>query len=100
LYAYIEYVTGERELYDLKKDPYQSQNIASEAPSALLQQLATQLAALRQCAGQSCRTAENIPVRSASLKRSGIGSRGSLRSSSKAKTQNPRKRRGMFCGIP
>jgi hypothetical protein len=100
LYAYIEYVTGERELYDLKKDPYQSQNIASEAPSALLQQLATHVAALRQCAADSCRTAENAPVRSVSMRRSGIGSRGSLRSSPKAKTQSPRRRRGIFYGIP
>jgi arylsulfatase A-like enzyme len=90
LYAYIEYVTGERELYDLKKDPYQLQNIASEAPSALLQQLATQLAALRQCAGESCRTAENALLKNVSIRRSGIGPRGRLRSRPKAKGQDPK----------
>jgi arylsulfatase A-like enzyme len=89
-YTYIEYVAGERELYDLKKDPYQLQNIASEAPSALLQQLAAQLAALRQCAADSCRTAENTPVRSVSMRRGGIDSRGSLRSRPKAKGQDPK----------
>jgi N-acetylglucosamine-6-sulfatase len=90
LYTYIEYVTGERELYDLKKDPYQLQNLASAASPTLLQQLATQLAALRQCAADSCRTAENTRMRRVSMRRTGIGSRGNLRSSRKVKDQGPK----------
>jgi len=61
-YAYIEYVTGERELYDLHADPFQLRNLATTAPPALLSELAAWLAELRVCAGESCRLAEQRPV--------------------------------------
>ena len=39
-YTYVEYGTGERELYDLEKDPFQLANQARTADPALLQAFA------------------------------------------------------------
>jgi arylsulfatase A-like enzyme len=58
-YTYIEYATGERELYDLHHDPYELQNIAATADPELLKALTAELAALRRCAGVTCRGAED-----------------------------------------
>ena len=55
---YVEYVTGERELYDLRADPDELQNAYATADPTLLARLSSQLAALRQCAGASCRAAD------------------------------------------
>ena len=47
-YAYVEYATGERELYDLVSDPYEMTNLASDpAHASLVARLHAQLAALR-----------------------------------------------------
>jgi N-acetylglucosamine-6-sulfatase len=58
---YIEYGGGFRELYDLKPtaDPYELSNIykATSPPTSL----AARLQALKGCAGESCRAAENGP---------------------------------------
>lgn len=54
-YVYVEYATGERELYDITKDPYELNNLAPKASASLLQVMADQLAHLRACAGASCR---------------------------------------------
>ncbi len=62
-YTYVEYVTGEKELYDLKNDPYQLQNLASKADTTLLKQLSARLAELRKCAAATCRTVENLANR-------------------------------------
>jgi N-acetylglucosamine-6-sulfatase len=56
--VYIEYETGERELYDLRTDPWELTNLASSAPPAQLTTLAFWLAAMRGCAGPTCRTAD------------------------------------------
>lgn len=61
-YLYVEYVTGERELYDLRADPYELANLADVAPPALLSSLAMHLHALQGCAGASCRAAEDVPL--------------------------------------
>ena len=61
-YVYIEYITGEKELYDLKKDPYQLQNLAATADKNLLAQLAARLAQMKTCAGATCRTIENTAI--------------------------------------
>ncbi|MDX6617585.1 MAG: hypothetical protein QOD60_2676 [Solirubrobacterales bacterium] len=51
-YAYSELVTGERELYDLKKDPYELHNRAGRPAYAAVQnRLAARLALLRRCSG-------------------------------------------------
>jgi N-acetylglucosamine-6-sulfatase len=58
-YLYVEYKTGEHELYDLRKDPYELHNEYSTASSELKQRLERQLDALRQCSGEECRAAES-----------------------------------------
>jgi N-acetylglucosamine-6-sulfatase len=58
-YLYVEYGTGERELYDLRRDPYQLNNAYESADPELLRRLQGRLAALRGCSGTSCEPAEN-----------------------------------------
>ena len=60
-YTYVEYKTGERELYDRQEDPYQLSSIHRTASPALLESLHARLALLKACAGQSCRTREDTP---------------------------------------
>jgi arylsulfatase A-like enzyme len=52
---FVEYGTKERELYDLRRDPYQLENRIDTASSEQVDELAARLAALRGCAGASCR---------------------------------------------
>src|SRR5206468_5789862 len=54
-YSYVEWANGERELYDLRRDPDQLKNVASDPASAgTVATLAAQLASARTCAGSSC----------------------------------------------
>ena len=57
-FLYAEHrTTGEFELYDLERDPYQLQSRHSDPGyTGVRQRLAARLAALRSCAGSSCRT--------------------------------------------
>jgi N-acetylglucosamine-6-sulfatase len=57
-YTYVEYDTGERQLYDLRADPDQLRNIVSTADPKLVEDLAAQLAAVRNCKGADCRAAD------------------------------------------
>jgi N-acetylglucosamine-6-sulfatase len=57
-YLYVEYKTGEHQLYDLRKDPHQLDNVYATATSELKQRLEAQLDALRQCSAVECRVAE------------------------------------------
>jgi len=57
-HLYVEYGTGERELYDLKKDPYQVDNVYENARTDLVRRTEGRLAALRGCSGADCRAAE------------------------------------------
>jgi N-acetylglucosamine-6-sulfatase len=53
---YVEHGGGEVELYDLRRDPYQLDNLAGTPAVAELQRrLAGRLAALRSCSGADCR---------------------------------------------
>jgi hypothetical protein len=61
-WTYIEYGTGERELYDLARDPHQLDNVVESADAALVAALATRLAELRTCAGAGCRRLEDLPL--------------------------------------
>lgn len=56
---YVEYSRGPRELYDLDTDPYELTNLydATAPPGGL----DTRLEALKGCAGDGCRAAENGP---------------------------------------
>lgn len=57
-YTYVEYATGERQLYDLSADPFQLRNIAYEAPPDLVDDLARRLHAMVACSGAGCRLAD------------------------------------------
>jgi N-acetylglucosamine-6-sulfatase len=57
--VYIEYVTGEKEYYDLRADPYQMDNKAASLPPTRLAALSAQVTALKSCAGASCRKADS-----------------------------------------
>jgi hypothetical protein len=57
-YTYVEYMTGERQLYELRNDPDQLRNIAGTADKKLVDGLAKQVAALRTCKGARCRRAD------------------------------------------
>jgi arylsulfatase A-like enzyme len=52
--VYVEYADGEEEYYDLKTDPYQLENRPEDASQAMKDKLA----ALKECAGNSCRKAD------------------------------------------
>ena len=58
-HLYVEYGTGERELYDLRRDPYQLDNAYESADPELVRHLQRRLAALRGCSGTSCEAAED-----------------------------------------
>jgi arylsulfatase A-like enzyme len=59
-YVYVEYATGDRELYDLVRDPFELQNISDTASRSVLADLAARLAALRRCGGGACRNIEDL----------------------------------------
>jgi arylsulfatase A-like enzyme len=55
-YAYVEYLRGARELYDLRADPWELRNLAgSRSAAGVRRRLARRLARLRGCAGAHCR---------------------------------------------
>jgi N-acetylglucosamine-6-sulfatase len=60
--TYVEYGTSERELYDLRADPFQLENRIDDADPALVATLAERLAALEGCAGEECRRLEDLPL--------------------------------------
>ena len=60
---YVEYATGERELYDMKTDPYQLVNVIDDpAYASEIDALADRLTELKPCAGDACRQAEEAPL--------------------------------------
>ena len=58
-HLYVEYETGERELYDLKEDPYQLRNRYDTADPNLVRRMEERLGTLRGCAGATCRATED-----------------------------------------
>jgi N-acetylglucosamine-6-sulfatase len=62
-YLYVEYQDGFIELYDLKNDPYEMENIAATADKALLQHFSEWLHALSACAGRQCATLDQDPAK-------------------------------------
>jgi len=57
-YEYIDYVRGKSELYNMIRDPYQTQSIMSDPPDRAMAQLRDRLGHLRDCEGEGCKTAE------------------------------------------
>jgi N-acetylglucosamine-6-sulfatase len=54
-FVYAEHDNGERELYDLRRDPDQLENVVGEERYAAVEaRLAERLAALASCSGRSC----------------------------------------------
>jgi N-acetylglucosamine-6-sulfatase len=55
-YKYVEYATGERELYDLQADPFELDNLLGPGaqPPAIAATLRAELGAIRSCAGNPC----------------------------------------------
>ena len=63
-YVYAEYRTGERELYDLERDPHELRSVHDDPAYAPIRaQLARRLRALRVCAGRGCRTRPAVRLR-------------------------------------
>jgi N-acetylglucosamine-6-sulfatase len=55
-YVYGEYTDGEKELYDLKTDPYELENVSSDPAHLVIRRhLARRLAKLRSCSAGTCR---------------------------------------------
>ncbi|HEX9945471.1 MAG TPA: sulfatase [Thermoanaerobaculia bacterium] len=55
-WLYVEYATGDRELYDLRTDPFELRSRhAAPAQAAVRADLARRLVRLRACSGSSCR---------------------------------------------
>lgn len=61
-YLYVEYSTGERELYDLSRDPFELNNIADGAAAPLLATLHRRVGELQTCREAACREIEARPV--------------------------------------
>lgn len=60
-HIYVEYVTGERELYDVRTDPDQIRNLASDPATAMLRRvLSMKLAELARCRGRACHRADRV----------------------------------------
>jgi N-acetylglucosamine-6-sulfatase len=57
-YKYVEWDTGERELYDLQNDPYELSNFYPTGDANLIAKLSSKLAALKTCIGEQCRSIE------------------------------------------
>ncbi|NKE63166.1 sulfatase [Lentzea sp. PSKA42] len=61
-WTYVEHSTGERELYDLQRDPYQLTSVHDDPRYAATRQaLANRLATLRTCSGDPCRQWVPVP---------------------------------------
>jgi hypothetical protein len=59
-YLYVEYQSGERELYDLRKDPDELHNIVKEADPNVVRGFSSWIDHVARCAGANCQTAENL----------------------------------------
>jgi arylsulfatase A-like enzyme len=52
---YVEYLTGETEYYDLVRDPFELDNVASSVAASAIQPLQARLPVLKSCRGSTCR---------------------------------------------
>jgi N-acetylglucosamine-6-sulfatase len=61
-HTYVEYETGERELYNLRTDPRQLRSLHDQPERAVEESaLSARLEALKYCSGKGCRCAEKAP---------------------------------------
>ena len=61
-YLYVEHQDGFLELYDLRTDPYELENLAPQADQTLLAKLSALLKSLSQCVGEQCRSLDGSPI--------------------------------------
>jgi arylsulfatase A-like enzyme len=61
-FKFVEYDTGEREVYDLHADPDETTNLRNRLPLAWLNSLSSIAHDLSHCAGTTCRQLEAQPV--------------------------------------
>ena len=61
-YLYVEYDNGDRELYDLDRDPSELHNLVGSAKASLLRELSSRLHALASCQAAVCRRIEARPL--------------------------------------
>lgn len=59
-HTYVNYETGEKELYDHKADPFQINSIHETADPELTSSLEERMEALKTCAVEACREAEAV----------------------------------------
>jgi hypothetical protein len=59
-YTYVEYADGEREYYDLTRDPEQLHNLASSLSPGRADRLHAALARLASCHGAACWAAGHV----------------------------------------
>jgi N-sulphoglucosamine sulphohydrolase, C-terminal len=79
-YLYAEYGTGEQELYDLRADPFELQNAATNpAYSAVKGSLRRLLSSEAGCAGRGCRLRPALNMGCATARARGSPARASLR---------------------
>jgi len=57
-YLYVSYANGEKELYNLERDPFELASYYPSAGDALKDRLQGRLSSLARCSGSECRTAE------------------------------------------
>jgi N-acetylglucosamine-6-sulfatase len=57
-YLYVSYANGGKELYNLKRDPFELKNDYQGARNSLKKRLQRRLSSLADCAGAECRSAE------------------------------------------
>ena len=60
-YIYVEYLDGDRELYDLPHDPYELTNVYDRATHATKIALSDELAEISSCRGRLCRAGDARP---------------------------------------
>lgn len=58
-YLYVQYSSGERELYDLRRDPDELHNIAATVNPKTIEYLSSWLGRLGSCKASACRAAED-----------------------------------------
>jgi N-acetylglucosamine-6-sulfatase len=61
-WLYVESLLGEKELYNRIADRYELNNIIDTAPASTVLALQRQFTAMQQCAGDTCRVADSMPV--------------------------------------
>ena len=61
-YTYVEYLDGDRELYDVRRDPYELTNVYDDATQATKVALADELAQLTYCRAGQCRAGDGRPA--------------------------------------